>query len=155
MLQDLVARQLQNRLKSSDKIVAVWANFGLLAQRGIKKEYLNNLAELLRNEDVQTKIQAINALTMLVNVLKSGAKDALAVIIDTINDKDPGVFGSACWSLRQLSAVVGIDDRAQTILAGIIKDEIAAEEAALVKAKKEGKTTAVLQQTPKHMNAQF
>src|SRR5205814_8902323 len=99
-LQNDVARQLQIRLKSSDKIVAVWANFGLLAQRGIKKEYLTNLASLLQNEnDPPTKVQAIRALTMLVNVLKGGAKDALAVIIDSLNDKDPSVFGSTCWSL--------------------------------------------------------
>lgn len=154
MLQDQVARQLQMRLSSSDKIVAVWSNFGLLAQRGIEKKLLKNLADLLRDGDVPTKMQSLRALTMLVNVLKGGAKDALAVIIDTLNDADPGVFSSACWSLRQLYQVVGIDDRAQTILTGIIKEEIAKEEIALAKAKK-ANPMSQMQQTPKHYTAQF
>jgi HEAT repeat protein len=124
-LQDLVKKAMEKKKddKRADKSVVVWAYYGLMSQQGVNKNYLEELTKLLLVSEVQTRVEAINALFMLGMVLKRDAKEAIAVMVEMLDDKDPDVFGAASWSIGQLSDVVGISDRAQTILKRIIEDE--------------------------------
>jgi HEAT repeat protein len=84
----------------SNKPLAIWAYCGLVAMQDGKpaEQSLNTLAKFVRSQDLETRIQAVAALS----ALRDKAKSKVPLILEMLKDSEPYAVQAAATALGEL-----------------------------------------------------
>jgi HEAT repeat protein len=100
-LTKLVEQQLEFMTRDKDKRVVIWARVSKMAHTGVTETALNSIAAMLRDSNVQVRLQACRAL----GTVGKEAKPVQSKLIDALSDKEPAV------QFMAVQALVALGDR--------------------------------------------
>jgi len=123
-----VTRALQGRLRDRDKTVVVWSHVALMAlENKVTEPYLKGIATMLKDRDVEARIQAARAMGQLggfadkehIKLIKTHVPDLLSAL----KDSESTVVSMSCWALGQLGRKIDPGDDVTTALTRLSKGE--------------------------------
>ncbi len=99
-----LTRAFLGLLNDREKAIIVWAYVGLILNNGVNDLYLKALVDLLHQNNVATRVEALRALGMLIREAKTDAtRKKMPEIIAALQDDDPKVVATACEVLESIN----------------------------------------------------
>ncbi|MFO0878322.1 MAG: HEAT repeat domain-containing protein [Gemmataceae bacterium] len=113
MLLSKVVSELSLCATHRNRPLAIWAYAGLVSMQDgqAADQALNTIAKFLKNEDLDTRIQAAAAL----GALQDKAKKKVPALLEMLSDKEPFAVQAAA------SALGGINDQSDSVISALIQ----------------------------------